>query len=676
MRSGVLLAALLITSASAAGETPVLLPPWVVSDTPLPPDAGSVRATSLLTDDSWSGRAVETLSEALNQIPGAILQESWGGFEPPRISIRGSGIQSAPSSRGVELLFDGFPLGLADGSFNSSLLAPLLSERIEVERGIDGWRASPEVAGGELNFLRIPAGQDAEGLRFEAGSFGESNALGTESLVQGATSEAAALSVSQQDGYRDHSGQARTALLASLGQSFGADSRVDFEVYHAEVRYDVPGPLTLAAATDDPTSVSAAVLRDLPDRASGITRLAGSFDHKGSNWDFEAGASFAHTTDDFRQLQPNGVTISNSDDADLRAVLDRRFSSGAGPNELRLTATVDRGWRDEGRYLNNFGQTGAEFADFGLFPTTAVLELEDTFSIAPNLAGTLGFARTESTRDIEDHSGAHPSSNLDLSSGATLPAASLRWRFAPGDTAFAGLSATSEAPTFDDLLVTTGAYPALGSQSEALSAQRTVTVEIGARGSTGPLAWDAAVYRGAWQNEILALADANGNPRGSVNASPTTHEGIETSARWLLLERPVRVSLNGTATWTRFVFDDDAVYGTNRLAGNPPFIGTAELLAEIPSGGFFAAGTDWTAGETPVDHANKLTYGGQARTHVRAGWHFAPSWTVFAEVQNIFNRATIASTAGVLDLARNPSGTAIFLPAPGRSVEFGVQWRH
>jgi iron complex outermembrane receptor protein len=676
MRPWLVLAALLLSSAGAAADGPELLPPWVVSETPLGPDSTPVRATSLLTDEAWSGRAVGTLSEALNQIPGAILQESWGGFEPPRISIRGSGIQSAPSSRGVELLFDQFPLGLADGSFNSSLLDPLLSERIEVQRGIDGWRASPAEAGGELDFQRVPTLENAAALRFEAGSFGALRASGSESLVRGDTSETSALSDSQQDGYRNHSGQARTAFLASLAHSFAADSHADFEVYHANSRYDVPGPLTLAAAMEAPGSVSSAILRDLPDRASEITRVSGSFACATPDWDFEAGASFAHTTDDFRQLQPNGVTESSSDDADLRAAFARRFNNGTSPDELRLTATVDRGWRDLQRLLNNYGQTGAEFAHDGLFPTTADLQLEDTFTIASGLVGTVGVARTQATRDIEDRSGVHASTTRDLSSGSTLPAASLRWRFSGEDVAFASVSATSEAPTFDDLLVTTGSYPSLGSQSQALDAQRTVTVEIGARGRTGPLAWDAAVYHGAWQNEILSLADQNGNPRGSVNASPTEHDGIETSFRWLLLERrSVRVSLTGTAAWTHFVFDDDPVYGTNRLAGNPPHIGTAELLVDSPNGGFLAAGSDWTAGATPVDHANKLVYGGQALSHVRGGWRFAPYWTLFAEVQNLFNRTTIASTAGVLDLARNPGATALFLPAPGRAFVAGVQWK-
>ena len=675
MRPPLILAALLLSSAGAAEDAPEWLPPWIVSETPLSPDAKGVRATSLLPNEVWSGRAVGTLAEALNQIPGAILQESWGGFEPPRISIRGSGIQSAPSSRGVELLFDQFPLGLSDGSFNSALLDPLLSERIEVQRGIDGWWASPQVAGGELDFRRSPAGRDSDSVRLEAGSFGALRGSGSESFVKGATSETSVLSVSQQDGYRAHSGQARTALLASLDQSLSATSHADLEVYHASARYDVPGPLTLAAAMTAPASVSSSVLRDLPDRASAITRIAGSFDDSGRDWNFFTGASFAHTTDNFRQLQPNGVTTSSSDDADLRAALIRRFDSNIAPNELRVTATIDRGWRDQQRFLNNSGQTGAEFAHYGLFPTTAALQMEESIALAPSLVGTLGVARVEATRDIEDRSGANPSAARDLSSGSTLPAASLRWRLTKDDVAFASVSTSSESPTFDDLLLTTGSYPSLASQSQALSPQRTVTYEIGARGQTGPLAWDAAVYHGVWQNEILSLADASGNPRGSVNASPTTHDGIETSLRWLLCEHPVRVFLTGTAAWTHFIFDGDPVYGSNRLAGNPPHLGTAELLVDAPDGEFFAAGADWTAGATPVDHAGKLTYGGQAWTHVRGGWRYAKSWTFFVEVQNLFNRTTIASTAGVLDKARNPAGTAIFLPAPGRAVTIGVEWK-
>jgi len=66
--------------------------------------------------------ATPSLAGALSPIPGLILQDGFGGFDPPRITIRGSGLQSAPVNRGILLRFDGIPLNAADGSFNIAFL--------------------------------------------------------------------------------------------------------------------------------------------------------------------------------------------------------------------------------------------------------------------------------------------------------------------------------------------------------------------------------------------------------------------------------------------------------------------------------------------------------------------------------------------------------------------------
>jgi hypothetical protein len=41
---------------------------------------------------------------------------------------------------------------------------------------------------------------------------------------------------------------------------------------------------------------------------------------------------------------------------------------------------------------------------------------------------------------------------------------------------------------------------------------------------------------------------------------------------------------------------------------------------------------------------------------------------------NLFDRHYIASTAGVLDLARNPAATTIFLPGNGRGISCGLEY--
>ena len=199
-------------------------------------------------------------------------------------------------------------------------------------------------------------------------------------------------------------------------------------------------------------------------------------------------------------------------------------------------------------------------------------------------------------------------------------------------------------------------------------------MELGVAGASGPLSWTVTAYRATWRDEILRLADAAGLPRGAVNAGPTCHQGLETAVRWRLWQGPVRVTAALTSTLGRFWFEDDPAYGRNRLAGAPPHVGRAELRAEGRSG-FCAVETTWAAGRTWVDHAGRLGYGGHALVHVRAGWRWGGGGGVFVAAKNVFDRAHIASAAGVLDVARAPAATAIFLPGAGRLLTAGVEWR-
>ena len=76
-----------------------------------------------------------TLRDALDYQPGIVMQDFFGGTDQPRLSIRGSGIQSNPVNRGVLLLQDGLPLNEADGSFIIGLIEPRNAALISARRG-------------------------------------------------------------------------------------------------------------------------------------------------------------------------------------------------------------------------------------------------------------------------------------------------------------------------------------------------------------------------------------------------------------------------------------------------------------------------------------------------------------------------------------------------------------
>lgn len=661
-----------------ASDTPARLPTFSIEEN-APRSDDVTRLPFAIGRTAREGRGLATLMDTFGRAPGVLMQESFGGFEPPRLSIRGSGLQSAPSSRGVAILLDGFPLGLADGSFNSALVEPQVADRIEVFLGNASSRNAPAALGGAFMLITKPEpGPSVTTVRAEAGSFGALRVLGTGDFTRIDTVFRGAAAFTRQDGYRSHSAQERTAIFASARYPFQAGPELTVSVYRARPIYDVPGPLTYSVAQSDPRSVSADVVRDQPRRESATTQVTAQLMRQTSTSLLEGGVSWLHTDDWFRQLQANGISDSFSDDLTFRASAGRRFEVAGGEHFVQATASASRGWRDLHRFANDAGATGRIFGHDGLFATTAALEVEDIIRLRENIAVTAGATVLSLRRDITNRlplvAGTTDTTEA-LHTSAVQPHLRMLWGMRTDVAFFVGLSRAVEPPTFDDLLVVTGTYPTLTRRSQRLENQRATTWEIGTMGTRGPLGWDVIAYHGEWSNEILRLADAAGLPRGAVNAGPTRHLGLETSAYWRILDGNQRLKLVATAAWSRFYFENDPLYGRNRLAGAPPHQGSAKLSYEHASGFFSSAMLDWTDGATPVDHAGRMTYPGHVLTHVRVGWKNDKKWTAFFEVKNLFDRQHIASTAGVLDLARNPAATSVFLPGVGRNFTVGLEWK-
>lgn len=106
-----------------------------------------------------------TLSKALRQVPGVVVQDFFGGNDQPRIQIRGSGLQQNPVERGITVLQNGLPINRADGSYVVGLANPSQAETLEVYRGYVANRLGATVLGGALNFVS-PTGSSAPGVRF------------------------------------------------------------------------------------------------------------------------------------------------------------------------------------------------------------------------------------------------------------------------------------------------------------------------------------------------------------------------------------------------------------------------------------------------------------------------------------------------------------------------------
>jgi iron complex outermembrane recepter protein len=645
-------------------------------------DADPVYALGFPPIADTSFRTARGPTADLALLPGMLLQPALGDFDPPRLAVRGGGLNSAPSGRGLLIMVDDLPVTRADGIFHSGLLNPFAAAQVTLQPGT---AAGAPALGGMLRMVSgvQTAPQDTLRSQLAVGSHGYA-AAAAQAAMNGVDT---ALFVADSTGWRPHSDQQR--LFVQLGFEVAAapaSGSLRLGIEHSALRYAVAGPLTSAALYADPRQLSTVVQRDMPYRESYYTQASAFWQRTVGVASHQLGWSLAQVADDFRQLRPNGVRASRGFESALVWQQARPFTLGVSDHLLRSRLLILAGRGVEDRWRNDAGSRGLYLGSLRTAAHTAVLTVEDRWQPSPRLRIDAALGIQHTRRAIAPLSasvpvGLPPVDDLAIDGVSWLPRFEIGYNSPAGGTWFVRWSRAREAPGFAEL-VTAGSNPNLPVISvQPLADQRAITFEFGwMRHGQLPAFAGAAVYEarvtafhGVWHNEWLRLADTHGSALGTVNAGPTVHQGVETAARvtWQL---PVGWSVAAWLihTWTDCRFERDPIYQRNRLAGIPPHVGGVGLRV--------AAGDRWSAalrldgfwGATFVDYANSLAYAGHGQLHGEWQLALGAGWRLDVQGLNITGRRSVAGTAGVLDLVRNPAATAVFLPTPPRAIRLTV----
>ncbi len=671
---GILALPLPAESAPADESKPVKLSPLVVSALPDLQTAGT-GGTAALGSVTPLKPGDQRLSDLFQQVPGLLVQDSFGGFDPPRLAVRGSGIQSAPTSRGLWISFLGMPLNSADGSFNLSLLESSWLASADL---ICGPAAGVPALGGAL---MLGGAEDAftRGNSVSA-SYGSWDTASFSANVERTGDDyalAARAAYDHGDGWRPHSEQDRECLFAAARSALNDDTDLTIQFFSSHPRYEVPGPLTEQNALDDPTSPVAAVVRDQPRRDTEYAQLSARLTKRWTKGRMSVALGGVNNNDEFYQLLANGISSTNAQEAYLAFNAEQAWNTAG--QHTSFSALLQSGWWDASRWRNVRGNKGALIGEEQLRPFTLTAAIDHRIKLTESQQLEIGASVLSARRDIDDryHPKGAPAVDLSMSDTRFAPRAAWSWKPVEEATVVVSWARSYEPPTYNDLLYTAGPANARVLRSSPLDWQSADSYEIGAHGRHERLSWSSNVYYSPWRSEFLRLVDANGSARGTVNAKRTLHTGWESSAAWdILADSGNRLTFWTTYNYTNARFDNDPVYGNGRLAGVPPHIGAVGLSAVTSNGWFVTPDFQWRAGETYGDHAHDTGYGGTGLCSLELGRHHPDGWSITLGIHNLFDRRAIASTAGVLDRAPDPANTAIFLPATGRSVDlrFDYHW--
>lgn len=622
-------------------------------------------SVSIVSDEGWRDTPANTIKDVLDYTPGVFAQPKWG--EDTRLSIRGSGLSRNYHMRGIQLYQDGVPFNAADGSTDFQEIDPTAYRYTEVYKGANALRYGATTLGGAINFV-TPTGYDAH--RFEArddiGSFGFRRLQASTGGANGAVDGFITGSWLEQDGFRDHSSGESFRASGNVGWRLNDHAETRFHINAARIRQEIPGTVEKHVALTNPRAAAKDNLdldyqRDI-DSVRPANKMTLQFD--------EATVEFGAYAIDKHVIHP------------IYQYLDYRYHDIGGfgrfSNDWEISGHASRytigfnistGRLNNRHYANNAGHKGAILTKSKDTAVTTVVYAENIADLNAGFSLVTGLQYVHTTRKRRDKRPPPSDRSGKTHYNFLNPKLGLIWQIDPDWQVFGNISRSGEAPTFSELNFTDAAL-------SDLKAQQATTVEIGTRGRKNDFNWDLAIYRAQLRHEFQFF-DLDGRPQ-IMNADRTIHQGLEAGIGWAFWKglfsggkTPDRFWLNAAYTFSDFRFDDDPLWGNNKLPGAPRHYLRAEVLYKHPQGFYIGPNVEWVPQAYYVDNANRLDTKAYALLGLRAGHDFNEHISVYLDARNLTNRKYIASASITNDTATD--ATNLFEPGSGRALYAGLQ---
>lgn len=619
-------------------------------------------AVEIVPDTAFKNTPVQHIKDILGYVPGVITQPRMG--DDARISIRGSGLSRAYGARGIVLLLDGVPMNTSDGLVDFFEVDPSAYRYVEVFKGANALRYGANALGGAINLV-TPTGYDAIRLdgRVDGGSFGYVKGQASTGGVSGHLDWFVTASGQRIDGYRDHSGGNALRANANVGYRFSPTAETRFYVTAARTRQLIPGEVSKEQALGAPREANPVWVDQDQARDVNSVRLANKTTLRFGRTTLELGGFY----NDRHVMHPIYQWLDYTVDdygGFVRVIDDGSF--GGLRNRLVLGANVHNGTIDTEQFVNTGGEKGA--------PTTSMVDksanvsayAEDSLFLHPNLAVVAGVQYLHAKRDRTDRF----LSDGDQSGSETFdlwsPKLGLLWDVDPTWQVFANVSRSGEVPSFDANVIS----------APALKAQRATSFEIGTRGRKGAIGWDLSLYRAELRNELQCLTTAPWALCTQINVDRTVHQGLEAGLDATVLRSAIAsgdsILVNTAYTWNDFRFDDDVLYGDNRMPGVPTHHLRAEVLYKHQNGFYAGPNIEWSPKSYFADNANSLSVDPFALLNFKAGYDLGSGISTYLEGRNLTDKRYI-STVAIAGTASEAS--EIFNPGTGRAVFAGLRFR-
>ena len=626
------------------------------------------------------------LSEALNRVPGIVVQNRQNYAQDLQVSSRGFGARTSFGVRGMRLIADGIPATMPDGQGQAATFNLSSAQRIEVLRGPFS-SLYGNASGGVIQVFTAdgPKEPTATG-QVSAGSNGMWKAGAQLGGTQGPFNYILDASRFETDGVRSHSAARRDHVNGKLRVDTGALGTLTF-VVNALDQPSTQDPLGLTAAqvAQDPRQPGANALAFDTRKNVNQTQLGVTWDYALSPTDKLHARAYGGDRQVTQYLSiPLAAQAPPTSSGGL-VDLDRGFGGAGlrwtrtlglehGPATLSLGVDYDRMAERRQGFVNDLGIAGALKRDEDDIVANRDVYAQADWQLAPRWTVMGGVRHSRVRFETRDYfvATANPDDSGSVGFTRTTPVLGAVFMADPALNVYANYGKGFETPTFAELAYRPGGATGL---NFALKPSKSTHGEVGVKarfGAAGKL--NAALFRVDVEDEIV-VNSASGGRSTFVNAARTRREGLELA--WQnRFGRHVEAAVSYTLIDARF--DRPFASGTpavtvpagNRIPGVPRSTLYAELVWRHAASGFHAGVEVKRSDKVFVNDANSEAAAGYTVWNLRAGLEQrSGKWRLkeFLRVDNVSDRDYIGSVI-VAD-----SNGRFYEPAPGRRIVAGVE---
>ncbi len=625
------------------------------------------RAVSVIEGATLTrARTTEGLDDVLQAVPGVLVLNRYNYALDQRIVVRGAGARAAFGVRGVQVLLDGIPQTLPDGQGQLTNVDMVDVERIELVRGASS-ALYGNASGGVVELRTALDRPERPALRgrIHGGSFTTGKVVGSVSAPVGRGALHATGSWLTTDGFREHSHAELRRATVRTRVPLGAATRLT-----------AIGGLAHMPEAQNPGALTQAELDSLPSMAAPRNV---AFDARKSVWQAQGGVAVAHAFSSRAVAEVSAFLLRRDLDNPLTfatILLDRwaygvrgamTVGTGVAQTAPRITVGVDAQWQRDDRRNVSTGGTAQLLDQFervgsvGPFVQARLAPWWPVRLVAGARYDRVTFAVDDRLLDDGDQTGAETMDALSGSIGVSL--AGLK-----GIAPWINLSTAFETPTTTELV---NRPDGSGGLNPELGPQRTVSVELGVRGTVGAtVGFEVVAYHATVRDAVVPFESPTVPDRQFFrNAGRLKHRGVEVAldaAPWPGVTVAGAYTLDDSR-FSEFRVLADTLDG-NRVPGIPRHRLFGVVTVARPSG-LWGSLEVTRVSHMPADDANSAAAGASTVVGVRAGWERIGGprgVSPFITVMNVFAARYVSS------VVVNAAFGRYFEPAPGRTLLLGL----